>query len=266
MAYEEITYEQEGNVVVVTINRPQAMNALTMKTYGEMEDAVRKVEADHEARVLVITGNGRGFCSGDDVKQVMLDTEQVARRREMQKLQIRRQATPLAAALMNMVKPTIAAVNGAAVGWGMDLALMCDIRIASEAAKFGEIFVLRGLIADLGGLYCLPLVVGLSKAYELLYTGDVISAQEALKIGLVSKVVAPDQLLPEAKTLAQRIAANPPLAVQRTKEAVRRGLDPKLGALAEYHSDSLAVLFQTEDHKEGATAFIEKRQPVFKGR
>ena len=148
----------------------------------------------------------------------------------------------------------------------MDLALMCDIRIASERAKFGEIFVLRGLIPDVGGFYHLPLLVGLSKAYELLFTGEVIDAQEALRTGLVSRVVAPEELESATMELAGRIAKMPPLALQMVKEAVRKGLNYNLDAMGEYHSYALGVLFGTEDHREGAQAFLEKREPVFKGR
>ena len=266
MSYSDIIYELEEQVLTITLNRPEAMNALTMKTYAEMEQALTEANGDRDVRVIIITGAGKGFCSGDDVKQVMLDPGAAERRRERTMRQVRSEPTPTTALLMKIDKPTIAAVNGAAVGWGMDLSLMCDIRIASEKAKFGELFVLRGLIPDLGGTYWLPLLVGVSKAYELLYTGDVIDAQEALRIGLVSKVVPPEELMDQAKTLAKRIAYNPPLAISRIKEAVRRGLDYNLHSLGEYMSGSLGVLFQTEDHKEGALSFVEKRQPVYKGK
>jgi enoyl-CoA hydratase/carnithine racemase len=266
MAYTDIICEKEDHVVTITLNRPEAMNALTMHTYAEMEQALTEANEDRDVRAIIITGAGKGFCSGDDVKQVMLDPDGAERRRERAMRQVRAQPTPTTALLMKIDKPTIAAVNGAAVGWGMDLSLMCDIRIASEKAKFGELFVLRGLIPDLGGTYWLPLIVGVSKAYELLYTGDVIDAQEALRIGLVSKVVPPEELMDHAKILATKIANNPPLAVSRIKEAVRRGLDYNLQSLGEYMSSSLGVLFQTEDHKEGALAFVEKRKPAYKGR
>jgi enoyl-CoA hydratase/carnithine racemase len=266
MTFNEIIYKNENHVAYITLNRPEARNALTMNTYKELEIALTESDNDHEVRVVVITGAGKGFCSGDDVKQVMLDSERQQQRKEYEKIQVYAKPTPAAALLMKMTKPLIAAVNGPAVGWGMDLALMCDIRIASENAKFGELFVLRGLVPDIGGVLCLPRIVGPSTAYELLYTGDVIDAENALKIGLVSRVVPHDQLMDHAKALAEKIANNPPLAVRRIKEAVRRGLGYNVDAIGEYVSGSLAVLFQTEDHKEGATAFIEKRKPVFKGR
>ncbi|MFO7964505.1 MAG: enoyl-CoA hydratase-related protein [Desulfobacterales bacterium] len=265
MIFNDLVYEKHDHVGVITLNRPEARNALTMTTYHELETALTDADTDHDIRAVVITGAGKGFCSGDDVKQVMLDPDREQKRREAEKRNVCAKPTPAAAILMNMIKPLIAAVNGPAVGWGMDLALMCDIRIASEAAKFGEIFVLRGLIPDIGGILCLPRMVGPSKAYELLFTGKVISAKEALDIGLVSRVVSQEELMPTALSLAETIAANPPLAVRRIKEAVRRGLGYDVNAMGEYITSSLGVLFKTDDHKEGASAFVEKRKPVFKG-
>jgi len=162
--------------------------------------------------------------------------------------------------------PVIAAVNGAAVGWGMELALMADLRIASERARFGELFVLRGLVSDVAGLARLAQLVGREKAAELLFTGDVIDASEALRIGLVGRVVPHDELMASALALAHRIAANPPLAVQRLKAGLREALDPDWQQLGAWVSASLADLFRTEDHREGARSFLEKRPPRFVGR
>jgi enoyl-CoA hydratase/carnithine racemase len=264
MAYTEIIYTVEDMVGTITLNRPERMNALTRTTYQEAEEAIREADADEGVRAVIITGAGRGFCSGDDVKEMAGAPSP----EELAKIKIPSKAkpTPLAEALLTFDKPLIAAVNGAAVGWGMDLALMCDIRLASEKAKFGEVYVLRGLVADIAGWLLLPQIVGLSKAYELLLTGDVIDAQEAERIGLVSKTLPHDELMPVAEAMAKKIAANPPVAVRMTKEAVRRGLDYNLGALGEYHSYALKTLFATEDFKEGSTAVLERRQPTFKGR
>jgi enoyl-CoA hydratase len=162
--------------------------------------------------------------------------------------------------------PIVAAVNGPAVGWGMELALMCDLRVASERAKFGELFVLRGLCCDVAGLARLASLVGREKAAELLYTGDVIEAQEALRIGLVSRVVAHEALMETAVALATRIASKPPLAVRRLKAGLRLALDPDWKTLGEWVSRSLAELFQTEDHREGVKSFLEKRAPNYVGR
>ncbi len=266
MSYQDILYEQDEHVVTITLNRPEVMNALSMNAYREFEDALNRANGDESVRVIVITGAGRGFCSGDDVRQVMLAPDEVENRRLARLRQPRAMPTPAAARLLTLDKPTIAAVNGPAMGWGMDLTLMCDIRIASEKARFAELFVLRGLVPDIGGMYCLPLIVGTARAYQLLYTGEVVDAAEAERIGLVSKVVPAEKLMEEVLTLARRIADNPPLAVSRIKEGVRRGLGYDVQALGEYVTTSLMALFETEDHKEGAMAFLEKRKPVFRGR
>jgi enoyl-CoA hydratase len=176
------------------------------------------------------------------------------------------QLTPAADALLNTDVPVVAAVNGAAVGWGMELSLMADIRVASERAKFGELFVLRGLVTDVPGLARLAAAVGRERAAELLFTGDVIDASTAHEIGLVSRVVPHDDLIPVALELAQRIAANPPLAVQRIKAGLRRALDPDWTSLGTWVSESLAELFKTADHREGVKAFLEKRAPNYTGK
>src|SRR5688572_2732656 len=176
------------------------------------------------------------------------------------------QVTPAGYALLTTDVPVIAAVNGPAVGWGLELALMCDLRVASERARFGALFVLRGLCCDVAGLARLASLVGREKAAELLLTGDVIDAPEALRIGLVSRVVPDAELLPTALALADKIAANPPLAVARIKQGLRRALDPDWEQLGAWVSRSLAELFTTADHAEGVRAFLEKRPPRFVGR
>ncbi len=261
---EHILIERDGRVAVVTLNRPEVMNALNRQMYAELEQAFLELHRDREAWCIVLTGAGRAFCSGDDVKQIMLGEqrdETVTRLRE-----VKPRPTPAAAAVLQCDKPVIAAVNGPAVGWGMDLTLFCDIRVASEQAKFGELFIKRGLVADLGGLWRLPQVVGPSKAAELLFTGDVISAQEALEIGLVSKVVPHAELLPTALALAKKIAANPPIAMRYMKEGLRRSRHATMEEMGEFIGNALAYLFTTEDHREGALSFVERREPVFKGR
>ena len=193
------------------------MNALNREMYAELEQAFRDAHRDPEVRCVVLTANGRAFCSGDDVKQIMLGEQRdstVTRLRDAKP-----KPTSAAAAVLECDKPVIAAVNGPAVGWGMDLTLFADIRIASQNAKFGELFIKRGLVADIGGLWRLPRVVGPSKAAELLFTGDVITADQALAIGLVSKVVPPEELLIAANEIARKIAANPPIAMRYMKKA-----------------------------------------------
>ena len=255
--YTELTYTVDEHVGVITLNRPDARNALTHTTYAELEDAVRTTEA----RCLVITGADPAFCSGDDVKQVMVQAgEQVSAG-----LRAEPRLTPAADALLNTDVPVIAAVNGAAVGWGMELAVMADIRVASEKAKFGELFVKRGLNCDVPGLGRLAQVVGREAAAELLFTGRIIDAATAKDLRLVSRVVPHDELMPTALALAHEIASNPPLAVQRMKAGLRRTLDPDWADVGRWVSASLGELFQTADHKEGVAAFLEKREPHYTG-
>lgn len=259
-----LKYEVSGHIATVALDRPEVMNALNRELYGRLEEAFRQAHRDSEVRVVVLTGEGRAFCSGDDVRQIMLaepTPDAVPRAREP-----RPKPTPAALAVLECDKPVIAAVNGAAVGWGMDLTLFCDIRIASEKAKFGELFVKRGLVSDIGGLWRLPQIVGPSKAAELLFTGDIIDAQEAERIGLVSRVVPHDELMPAAMALAAKIAANPPIAMRYLKQGLRMSAYGDVGELGAYVGNSLAYLFTTEDHREGALSFVEKREPVFKGR
>jgi len=258
MGYSEITYDEHGHVGLITLNRPEARNALTYTTYAELEDAVRTTTS----RCLVITGADPAFCSGDDVKQILSKTgDAPAADREPLKPRL----TPAADALLHTNVPIIAAVNGAAVGWGMELALMADIRIASENAKFGELFVKRGINCDVPGLGRLAQIVGRETAAELLFTGRVVSGEEALRLRLVSRCVAHGELMQTAMELAHEIAENPPLAVQRLKEGLRRTLDPDWHELGSWVTQSLIELFQTKDHREGVQSFLEKRAPVFTG-
>ncbi|MBA4179430.1 MAG: enoyl-CoA hydratase [Anaerolinea sp.] len=260
----ELNYELSDHIATVTLNRPEAMNALTRSLYGELEQAFRDAHRDPEVRCVILTGAGRAFCSGDDVKQIMLGEQ---RDETVQRLRdVRPRTTPAAAAVLECDKPVIAAVNGPAVGWGMDLTLFCDIRIASDRARFGELFIKRGLVADIGGLWRLPRVVGPSKAAELLFTGDVIEALEAERIGLVSRVVPHDDLMPAAREIAAKIAANPPIAMRYMKEGLRQSTNASMAEMGAFVGSSLAYLFTTEDHREGALSFVERRAPVFKGR
>jgi enoyl-CoA hydratase/carnithine racemase len=252
----------DDHVGVITLDRPEARNALTFGMYAELELLVREAPAAG-ARCLVVTGADPAFCSGDDVRQVMgggregsapVTTERTPR------------LTPAADALLHTDLPVVAAVNGAAVGWGMELALMADLRVASERARFGELFVLRGLVSDVAGLVRLTQLVGRERAAGLLFTGEVIDAATAERIGLVGRVVAHHDVMAAARELAARIAANPPLAVQRIKAGLRAALDPDFHELGRWVSTTLGELFTTADHREGVAAFLERRPPVFHGR
>lgn len=259
---ESLLIAHRGHVTILTLNRPHAMNALDYELYMALEDAVRA----SDARAIVITGAGeRAFCSGDDVKQILSKgapstPEMVERARRTGGL------TPAADALLHTDIPVIAAINGFALGWGAELAIMADMRVMSETAQIGEIFVKRGLCCDAPGLGRLAQLVGREKTSELLFTGDIINAREAKAIGLVGRVTPPCDLLPTALAIADRIAANPPQAVRSLKAGLRRTLDPDWRDTGKWAITEIRRLMQTEDAKESAVAFIEKRDPVFTGR
>jgi len=258
-----LLYEQSGAVVTLTMNSPETRNVLTGNSAPqEFVDACARITADPSVRVVILTGAGPAFSAGGNLKHMQGMFEFTpGELRQWYRNGIQR----LANALYNLEVPTIAAVNGPAIGAGCDLSTMCDIRIASENASFAESFVKVGLIPGDGGAWLLPRTVGMSKAAEMSFTGDALNAAEALACGLVSRVVAPDRLLPEARALAERIAANPGGALRMAKRLLREGQHLRLDGMLEMAASLQAIAHKTPYHVEAVNAFVEKRKPDFSG-
>jgi len=264
MTYECLLHEVKDGIATLTLNRPERLNALGGTLRDDLHDAITRSAADADVRVIVITGSGKGFCSGGDVKAMNEAKEGKRERPFTEKIAPGRDRTLLA--MRDAPQPIIAAVNGAAAGAGMNLALACDIRIASSAAKFSQAFVKRGLHPDWGGTYFLPRIVGMAKACELIFTGAVVDAAEALRLGIVSQVVAPEELLPTVHALARAIAAGPPIAIRLARRGLYRNAESDLRTALEYETFAQNACFETEDAREGIRAFVDKRAPVFRGR
>jgi enoyl-CoA hydratase/carnithine racemase len=265
---DPVLYDIDADgIVMLTLDRPDLRNPISDPEMIEgLLAALARLEADPQARVAVLTGAGKGFSSGGNINEMRpgsssLNAGNPAQTRLNYKRGIQR--LPLAFAALEV--PVIAAVNGAAMGAGCDLACMCDLRVAGESAKFAESFVKLGLIAGDGGSWLLPRVVGWSKAAEMALTGDPIDAREALACGLVSKVVPDAELVDEARKLARRIAANPPHAVRMTKRLLWEGRKADLATLLEMAAAMQAAAHMTGDHAEAVDAFLSKRSPKFKG-
>ncbi len=264
MDLEHLLYESDGPVATLTLNRPERMNAITGQTMAEIGEVLARFQWDAEAKVAILTGAGRGFCSGGDRKSTAARMEQGGFESDG-----RTPSRPFHRAqhlFTTLDKPIIAAINGPAVGGGLDLALWCDIRIASDRATFGELYIERGLVPDMGGLYLLPRIVGYAKAAELLLTGDILDADAALAIGLVNRVVPHEELLANARDMAQKIAQKPGGGVQATKRALARLMAPDWERDSDYHAALQAELLQSADFREADRAFVEKRPPQFSGR
>ena len=260
MAYQDIIYEKKGRIAYITINRPKKMNAMSALTNAEMSDARRDFQGDPEVWVSIISGAGdRAFSSGHDLKE---DTEEgFDAAKPPPKLE-----NPASTENLQIWKPTIAAIQGYCLAGGLEVALECDMRIASEDAKFGLSEVLRSLVPGGGGPQRLPRLVPMAIALEILLTGDMIDAQEAYRIGLVNHVVPHAELMPAAENLANKICGNGPLAVRAIKESAIRGMDMPLADALALNTKLYLENYKTEDAKEGPLAFIEKRPPQYKGK
>jgi 2-(1,2-epoxy-1,2-dihydrophenyl)acetyl-CoA isomerase len=254
-----VRVETDGPVATIVLDRPDALNALTIPLKRELLRALRDVERDRSIRAVVLTGAGRAFCAGQDLRERLepgaapLDVE------------IRERYAPLVRQLVAMPKPVVAAVNGVAAGAGASLAFACDLRVAADDARFVLAFGRIGLVPDSGATWLLPRLVGLGRATELALLPDPIGAEEALRIGLVNRVVPADRLLAEAQELAGRLAEAAPRAVALTKRALAHGLESGLDAALEYEAALQGVAGRTADHAEGIAAFVEKRPPRFTG-
>lgn len=265
MRYETIILEKKENIATITLNRPEKLNALNPKMREELLDVFGVIDQDDEVRVAVITGAGRAFCAGADIKESFLSSIE-ERKRGISEDITRAYAELAPLALANVKKPVIAAINGSAVGFGCTLTLVCDIRIASENARFSLAFPRMGIIVEFGSSYFLPRLIGVGKACELAFTAKMIDAQEAKEIGLVNQVVPVSELSKTSYEMASSIAKLAPLSIRLTKRALYRGLDNGLTSQVQYEVLANNYLRETEDHEEGVRAFLEKREPAFKGK
>lgn len=255
---DSVLVERRGKVGLITINRPEVRNALNFETWKYLTAAFETLEKDHEIRVIVVTGAGnKAFVAGADLNALKERSAVATFYGEL----------PAALAKVEKnKKPLIAAINGFALGGGLELALACDIRIASDKAKFGQTEINVGIIPGYGGTQRLPRLIGSALTKEMIFTGKIISAEEAEKIGLVNRVVPHDDLMKVVLSLADDIAEKSPLIIQIAKQAINFGLDSSINTALQLELLSQSLVFATEDHSEGINAFLEKRVPVFKGR
>lgn len=258
MSFEYIVVEKDEGIGLIKINRPGVYNAVNIEAIVELEHAMQAFDGDKDVRVVIVTGEGKAFVSGSDISRLA----------EMDSIQAReysRVGQRVLSFIENMEKPVIAAVNGFALGSGCELAMACDIRIASEKAKFGQPEVKLGLIPGHAGTQRLARLVGVAKAKELIFTGEMVDAAEALRIGLANKVVTPEALLDEAKSVARKIIDVGPTAVRVAKTVINRGVDSNLTTANEVETEAFSILFSTDEAKEGMKAFLEKRKPNWAG-
>jgi 2-(1,2-epoxy-1,2-dihydrophenyl)acetyl-CoA isomerase len=264
MAYHDIILEKKEGIARLTLNRPEALNAFREPMRVEIGAAIREVRDDPESKVLIFTGAGRAFAAGGDVKamaeRAVTGENVLARRHYMRSV-----VGGVLWELYNLEKPTIAMVNGVAAGGGCNLALACDLIIASDQARFIQSFVRVGLPPDWAGMYFLPRLVGMAKAKELIFTARPVEAAEAERIGLVNMVVSHAELEAKTMALAQQLAQSATAAIGLAKTIMHRSAELNFHAFLEYEALATTIGTQTEDHKEGARAFVEKRAPQFKG-
>lgn len=259
MDYQYLLYEKEGALGIVTVNRPEALNALNQTVYQELHDLFQQIEDDQEIGVIVLTGSGKkAFVAGADIADMApRNTVEIQKFLDVSRMSFDR--------IYSMSKPVIAAINGFALGGGCELAICCDFRIASETAKFGQPEINLGIIPGGGGTQRLMRLIGMAKTKELVYTGDLIDAQAALSIGLVNKVVPSDSLMGEAREFAKRLLGKSRVILALAKKAIHAGSNTDLASGLDIEAQCFALCFGTKDQKEGMAAFLGKRKPVFTG-
>ncbi|MBI2908403.1 MAG: enoyl-CoA hydratase/isomerase family protein [Chloroflexi bacterium] len=262
MEFHDILYAKSGGIATITLNHPDKLNALTNPMAEECVTAIEDAKRDDEVKVVVLTGAGRGFCAGFEIGEVKAEEFSVVRDRRYLAETLHR----VPRALAGLEKPYIGAINGVAVGAGMDLASMCDIRIASDKARFGMTYVRMGLIPGDGGCYYLPRIVGIARACELIWTGRIFDAREALAMGYVNEVVPAEALMPTVMDFASRLVKGPSVAIQLSKHLIDRCLELDLESALDATEYAQLIARSTEDAREGPRAWVEKREPVFKGR
>ena len=265
MKFEKMILEEENGIAILTLNNPDKLNAMSTPMWNDFSKIIKQIKSNDTINVLVITGAGRGFCSGSDVgSRLAANIEGKGPPKTQAELL---EGTGHAAALIRELEiPIIAAVNGVAAGAGLSLALLSDIRIAAETARFGAIWVRVGLIGDLGATLLLPQLIGPDKAFEMLTTGVMIDAREAERIGLVTRVVSDEDLMAATRDIALKLAKGPALSIKLMKKAIYKGLAHNdFGIQLDFESFAQGVCRQSEDHREGVRAFLEKREAKFKG-
>lgn len=261
--HEHIKVVEEAGIVTVTLNRPEKLNAFVGHMRRDLAEALEEAASDRAVRVVVITGAGRGFCAGGDVSYM---AELIERDDAEEFARLLGAARRVVTAIRSMTKPVLASINGPASGAGFNLALACDLRIASTEATFSQSFVKIGFHPDWGGTYFLPRMVPPNKACEMFFLGDAIDAQEALRLGLVNRVVPPEELEKATRQLALRLRDAPPISIAAAKHAVYMSDEESLERMLQYEMDAQLRCFESQDGREGLRAFLEKRPPRFQGR